>query len=68
MRLHFIHCIVFNDGKSDVLIVVLCIEAELQALHHRFPYISHVIFQSDNVKNAAVSACRISLIAMRKQL
>ena len=46
MQLHFIGCIVLDDEKSDALIVVSCLEAGLQALHHRFPHLRQVIFQS----------------------
>ena len=74
MQLHFIDCIVLDDEKSDALIVVSCLEAGLQALHHRFPHLRRVIFQSDNAKNfagkvtkmfihQAVSACGMNLIA-----
>ena len=74
MQLHFIVCIILDDEKSDALIVESCLEAGLQALHHHFPHLRRVIFQSDNAKNfagkmtkmlihQAVSECGINLIA-----
>ena len=38
MQLLFIDCIIL-DEKSDALIVVSRLEAERQALHHRFPHL-----------------------------
>ena len=39
MQLHFIDSIVLDDKKSDVFILVSCLEAGLQAFHHRFPHL-----------------------------
>ena len=70
-----IDCIVLaDDERSDALIVVSCLKAGLRALHHCFPHLRRVFFQSDNAKNfagkvtkmfihQAVSACGMNLIA-----